>query len=153
MCWRTAWLFQCNHIWTVQSGACAYPFTPSCKPDETRTVIPELCRNCRTGVLLQEAQAPVGDHDDVIVEDEGEQEEEEEEGGVRGKGKGKGKGKGGDVVNMGRERERESERCGLLSAGRKGWLKRIIRTIYIISSLSVFYPRLQPPATPLHSLK
>lgn len=53
MCWVTAWTFRCTHVWTVQSGACANPFTPSCKMHETRTVIPEVCRECRLSTCSQ----------------------------------------------------------------------------------------------------
>ncbi|KAL9596980.1 MAG: hypothetical protein Q9219_005449 [cf. Caloplaca sp. 3 TL-2023] len=114
MCWLTAWTFRCSHIWTVQSGSCAHPFTPSCKLHETRTVVPELCRDCRVREL--EAQAPVF-HDDVVVE------EEEDEGGDGGGG--------GRVVAREKEMgggkrggwggERELLLGGGKGRGRKGW--------------------------------
>lgn len=69
MCWITAWTFSCTHIWTVQSGSCAHPFTPACKPLETRSVVPELCRECRFKALLAQAQAPT-DHNDIIEDED-----------------------------------------------------------------------------------
>ena len=68
MCWQTAWTFSCTHIWTVQSGRCPHPFTPSCKLSETRTLIPEPCRECRFKALR--AQAPSSHHDIVDHDDD-----------------------------------------------------------------------------------
>lgn len=130
MCWLTAWTFSCQHIWTVQSGSCANPFTPACKLNETRTTIPELCRDCRLRDLL--VQAPTS-HDDIIVEEE---EEEEGYGGnavmvkekemrLRGKGE-DGIGETSQLLGEEKGRRRKElsgERKGW--GGKKGWLRRV----------------------------
>ncbi|KAI4222513.1 MAG: hypothetical protein L6R40_008579, partial [Gallowayella cf. fulva] len=104
------------------SGSCPHPFTPACKLSETRTVLPELCRECRLKQLL--AQAPMN-HDDIVEEEEEEEEEEEDER-LRGKERGL-----GTIEEVGEETE------GLLGRGagrgkvverrgrRNGWLRKV----------------------------
>lgn len=116
MCWLTAWTFSCTHIWTVQSGSCAHPFTPSCKLSETRTEVPELCRECRFKALL--AQAPTS-HDDVLEDEEDKRLKleaigEVDDGNCEREGLlGNGRGKGG-----------KNKRGMEMRGRRKGWLRR-----------------------------